>query len=93
MPAKLVKKLYEGRPNILDSIANGEITLIVNTPSGSKVSAQDDSYIRKSAIKSRVCYFTTMAAAQACVSGILEVQEKGDSGVRSIQEFHKSITE
>ena len=93
VPAKLVKKLYEGRPNILDSIANGEVTLIVNTPSGSKVSAQDDSYIRKSAIKSRVCYFTTMAAAQACVSGILEVQEKGDSGVRSIQEFHKSITE
>ncbi len=93
VPAKRVNKLYEGRPNILDSIANGEVTLIVNTPSGSKVSAQDDSYIRKSAIKSRVCYFTTMAAAQACVAGILEVREKGDSGVKSIQEFHKSITE
>ena len=93
VPAEQVKKLYEGRPNILDIIANGEVDLIVNTPSGSKVSAQDDSYIRKSAIKGRVCYFTTMAAAQACVAGILEMRQSGDSGVRSLQEFHSSITE
>ena len=63
IPVKKIYKIYEGRPNIADEIANGEIQLIINTPAG-KTSVHDDSYIRKAAIKHRVPYITTMAAAQ-----------------------------
>ena len=52
IPVEQVKKLSEGRPNILDLITNGKIQLIVNTPVG-KDSANDDSYLRKAAIKER----------------------------------------
>ena len=59
-----IKKLYEGRPNILDAISNSELQLIINTPSG-KRSQHDDSYIRKAAIRFRIPYITTTAAAIA----------------------------
>ena len=64
IPATKVKKLYEGRPNIKDMITNGDIDLIVNTPVG-KECVNDDSYLRKAAIKAQVPYMTTMAAARA----------------------------
>ncbi|MCI5826699.1 MAG: carbamoyl-phosphate synthase large subunit, partial [Lachnospiraceae bacterium] len=63
IPATLVKKLYEGRPNILDMITNGDIDLIVNSPVG-KDSVHDDSYLRKAAIKAKIPYVTTIAAAR-----------------------------
>ena len=66
---EIVNKLQEGRPNILDLITNGKIDLIVNTPIG-KDRNVDDSYLRKAAIKKKVPYMTTMAAAKATVSGI-----------------------
>ncbi len=53
IPAERVKKLYEGRPNILDLITNGDISLIINSPIG-KESMHDDSYLRKAAIKEKV---------------------------------------
>jgi carbamoyl-phosphate synthase large subunit len=87
-----IKKLYEGRPNIVDSISNREINLIINTPR-SKTSEFDDSYIRKVAIRNKVPYITTMAAALASVKGIaaylknnLEAPE-----IKSLQEFHADI--
>ena len=83
-------KLQEGRPNILDAIANGEIQAIVNTPSG-KASIFDDSYIRKAAIKGKIPYMTTIAAAKASADGILAVKSKTEIGVKSLQEFHKEI--
>lgn len=92
IPAQKVNKLQEGRPNILDKITNGEIDLIINTPVG-KQSAEDDSYIRKAAIKGRTSYMTTMAAAQATVEGIKAVKKPESLGVKSLQEFHKEITD
>ena len=92
IPAEKVNKLQEGRPNILDKITNGEIDLIINTPIG-KQSAEDDSYIRKAAIKGRISYMTTMAAAQATVEGIKEVKKPESLGVKSLQEFHREITD
>jgi carbamoyl-phosphate synthase large subunit len=58
---ELILKLQEGRPNIVDAITNGEIQLVVNTPSG-KLSQYDDSYIRKTTIKykesvEKVCFY------------------------------------
>ncbi|MGI6169017.1 MAG: carbamoyl-phosphate synthase large subunit [Christensenellales bacterium] len=90
IPVQLVKKLYEGRPNVTDLLANGQIDIIVNTPS-SKASAHDDSYIRKAAIKGRIAYMTTMAAAKASIEGIGEVKTKGKLDVKSLQMFHKEI--
>ncbi|MGN0588288.1 MAG: ATP-grasp domain-containing protein, partial [Ruminiclostridium sp.] len=90
IPAEKVKKLYEGRPNINDLIANGDIQLIINTPAG-KTSANDDSYIRKSAIKHRIPYLTTMAAAKASAESISVARSEVVIDVKSLQEYHKDI--
>ncbi|MDD1736898.1 MAG: carbamoyl-phosphate synthase large subunit [Methanothrix sp.] len=65
----LILKLHEGRPNIDDAIKNGQIQLVINTPIG-KASQYDDSYIRKAAIKYKVPYITTIAAASSAAKGI-----------------------
>ncbi|HOK06536.1 MAG TPA: carbamoyl-phosphate synthase large subunit [Syntrophales bacterium] len=87
--ADLILKMHEGRPNIVDSVKNGEINLIINTPSG-KTSAYDDSYIRKAAIKYTVPYITTTAAAAAAVKGI-EAFRKGHGRAKSLQDYHRDI--
>ncbi len=87
---ELVNKLQEGRPNILDLITNGKIDLIVNTPIG-KDRNVDDSYLRKAAIKKKVPYMTTMAAAKATISGIQSLKKPGCGEVRSLQELHSEI--
>ncbi|MBQ3920108.1 MAG: carbamoyl-phosphate synthase large subunit, partial [Oscillospiraceae bacterium] len=92
IPCERINKLHEGRPNITDAIANGDIQLIVNTPAD-KTSAHDDSYIRKSAIKNRVPYITTMAAAKASAEGIRAALGNTDIGVKSLQAHHADITE
>ena len=84
-----ILKMHEGRPNILDSIKNGEIKLVVNTPSG-KQSKHDDSYIRKAAIKYKIPYITTVAAAAATVKGIAAFQ-KNQGQVKSLQNYHADI--
>ncbi len=90
IPAKKVKKLYEGRPNILDMITNGDIQLIINSPSG-KESVHDDSYLRKAAIKAKVPYMTTIAAARATASGIHYVKTHGTGEIKSLQTLHSEI--
>ena len=87
--SELILKLHEGRPNIVDAITNGEIQLIINTPAG-KLSQYDDSYIRKTAVKYKLPYITTLAAAAAAAKGIA-ADLKGRSGVRSLQDYHSSI--
>ncbi|HUV04541.1 MAG TPA: carbamoyl-phosphate synthase large subunit [Armatimonadota bacterium] len=84
-----IKKLHEGRPNIVDALHNGEIQLLINTPAG-KESFYDDSYIRKAAIKYRVPYVTTAAAAGAAAEGIKAAREQS-SIVKSLQEYHRDI--
>ena len=90
VPAKKVKKLSEGRPCILDYINNGDVALIINTPAG-KEALSDDSYLRKAAIKAKVPYMTTMAAAKATADGLLYMKNHPESEVRSIQELHAEI--
>ena len=92
IPATKVKKLYEGRPNVADMITNGEIELIVNSPVG-KDSVNDDSYLRKAAIKAKVPYITTIAAARATVEGIHYVKSHRGSELKSLQELHSEIRE
>ena len=92
IPATKVKKLYEGRPNVADMITNGEIQLIVNSPVG-KDSVNDDSYLRKAAIKAKVPYITTIAAARATAEGIHYVKSHKGSELKSLQELHSEIRE
>ncbi len=87
--ATSIKKIYEGRPNIVDAIKNGEIQLVVNTPAG-KQSEYDDSYIRKNAIKYKIPYITTTSAALAATKGIKD-RQNGAYIVKSLQDYHKDI--
>jgi carbamoyl-phosphate synthase large subunit len=84
-----IDKMHEGRPNIVDAIKNKEIKLVINTPSG-KLSKYDDSYIRKAAIKYKVPYITTLAAAIASARGI-EALKQRKSDVKSLQSYHSNI--
>jgi carbamoyl-phosphate synthase large subunit len=84
-----ILKLHEGRPNIVDGIKNKEIQLVINTPSG-KLSIYNDSYIRKAAIKYKIPYITTLAAAIAAAKGIASYR-KGKGSIRSLQNYHEDI--
>ncbi|MEN6462480.1 MAG: carbamoyl-phosphate synthase large subunit [Syntrophomonas sp.] len=89
-----IRKIFEGRPNIVDGITNKEINLVINSPLG-KRSQYDDSYIRKTAIKYKVPYITTMAAALASAKGIAAYIENhySESRLKSLQEYHADVTE
>jgi len=86
--AERIHKLHEGRPNIEDAIKNHQLDVIVNTPSGSKRSNEDDSYIRKSAIRCNIPYLTTLTAALAAAQGIGEKIRNPRETVYSLQEYH-----
>ena len=90
IPAEKVLKLHEGRPNINDLITNGKIDIIVNTPIG-KDSRDDDSYLRKAAIKAKIPYMTTIAAAKASADGIHFIKNNPVSEIKSLQEYHSEI--
>ena len=89
LESQQVNKFGFGRPDLVDAIKNGEIQLMVNTPSGSQ-SAKDSSEVRKAAIKYRIPYITTTAAAIAAAKGIAARRE-GAPKVRSLQEYHGRI--
>ncbi len=82
-----VFKINEGRPSIIDLMIDGKIQLVVNTPLG-KRGKEDDSYIRKNAIRLRIPYMTTLAAAYAAVQGI-DAMRKGGDAIQSLQEYHR----
>ena len=84
-----ILKMHEGRPNIVDAIKNGEIQLVINTPAG-RLSKYDDSYIRKAAIKYKIPYITTVAAAVAAVKGIAAFRQ-GHGRAKSLQSYHAEI--
>ncbi len=85
-----INKLHQGRPHIVDAITNRDIDLVVNTPMG-KYSKYDDSYIRKTAIKYKVPYITTTAAALTAAKGI-EAYKSGHGQVKSLQHYHADIS-
>jgi carbamoyl-phosphate synthase large subunit len=89
IPSELILKMREGRPNIADAIMDGDIQLIINTPRG-KVGKADDAYIRQTAIRRKVPYITTLAAAVAAAKGIA-ADRQGHGQVKSLQEYHADI--
>ena len=88
--ASVVAKIGEGRPDVLDAIKNREVKLIVNTPSGRRDARADDCRIRQAAIKYKVPYLTTIAAAVAASEGIAAAMS-GKGEVRSLQSYHAAI--
>ncbi len=89
IPVQTVFKVGEGRPDIVDQIKNGEIHLIINTPSGKKPRA-DEVAIRSQSVAHNIPCITTLSGAEAAVNAI-ESLKRGMS-VKSIQEYHRDIT-
>src|SRR4051812_3943258 len=89
IPTESVLKIYEGRPNGVDLMLNGEIQLLINTPLG-KESQRDDYTMRQAAIANHVAYTTTLSAANAACDAILALRSRAPS-VLSLQEWHTRI--
>ena len=89
--SEAVAKIGKGRPNVLDLIVNEQVDLVINTPSPRRDALADGSSIRKAALKYRVPYMTTLAAAEMGVKGIAARRAEGEGPVESIQEYHASI--
>jgi len=89
IPNKPVKKIAEGRPHIIDHIKNGDIQLVINTPSG-KESAGGSHNIRRAVLQYGLPYTTTLSGARAMASGI-EALIRGKLTVRSLREYHEKI--
>ncbi|MEW6101587.1 MAG: carbamoyl-phosphate synthase large subunit [Candidatus Omnitrophota bacterium] len=84
---KILPKIAEGRPNILDLMKDGKIQMVINTPSG-RIPRQDEIKIRSHVIHYNIPYTTTISGAQATVNGI-EAMLKKELGVKPLQEYHK----
>ncbi len=84
-----IRKVSQGSPNIRDAVINGDIDLIINTPSG-KQSADDGYYIRRMAVELGIPYVTTLAGARAVLNAIEHVKE-GEIGVKSLNEYHSLL--
>jgi len=87
---KILPKLHEGRPNIIDLIKDGKVDLLINTPAG-KATKEDETQIRSHAILYSVPLITTVAGAQASVSGIENLIKTEKMGIKSVQEYHREI--
>ncbi|HET9377987.1 MAG TPA: carbamoyl-phosphate synthase large subunit [Chthoniobacterales bacterium] len=86
VPVKRLFKLAEGRPHALDMMKNGEIDLIINTPSG-KVPRKDEIQIRSLAVAQRIPILTTTSGVEASIRAIKAIQAKGISVV-PLQKYH-----
>jgi carbamoyl-phosphate synthase large subunit len=89
IPVQTVFKVGEGRPDIVDRIKNGEIHLVINTPSGKKPKA-DEVAIRSQSVAHNIPCITTLSGASAAVNGIESLLKRGISA-KSIQEYHQGI--
>jgi carbamoyl-phosphate synthase large subunit len=86
IPVAKVFKIREGRPNVLDRVRNGDISFIINTPSG-KIPREDEVRIRNAALAQKIPIMTTVRAALASANGIRSLQ-KSKLQVKSLQEYH-----
>ncbi|MBM7066503.1 carbamoyl-phosphate synthase large subunit [Actibacterium sp. 188UL27-1] len=83
LPAETVNKVYEGRPNIVDVMKNGEIALVMNTTEGAQA-VEDSRSMRNVALMDKIPYFTTLAASHAAALA-LKARVDGEVGVRALQ--------
>ena len=81
--AEVVNKVYEGRPNIVDRLKNGDVQLVLNTTEGNQA-VSDSRDIRAVALYDKIPYFTTAAASIAAVAA-MKSRAEGEIGVRPLQ--------
>ncbi|VCU71417.1 Carbamoyl-phosphate synthase large chain [Pigmentiphaga humi] len=91
IPVKVVNKVTEGRPNIVDMVKNGEVSLVINTVEERRNAIADSRAIRVAALASRVTYYTTAAGAWAAVEGMQYMRQGAGLQVYSLQELHQSV--
>ena len=89
VPVTPVLKVYEGRPNCLDYVVNGDVHLLINTPLG-KHAQVDDYLLREAALRNKVAYTTTMSAASAACDAILALRSRKPS-VKPLQEWQREL--
>ncbi len=89
--AKYINKYHEGRPNVVDAIQNGEIDIVINTPSHKIQTYHDGAAIRKATITKKLSFMSTIAAAKAAVIALQEIKSNPNKTVKSLQEFHADI--
>src|SRR5204862_1261439 len=90
IPTEIIRKVSEGRPNIVDAIKNSEVQIAINTPSG-EVSRIAEYQIGWAAIEHKIPFITTLSAAASVVSAISSLR-KGERKVRSVQELHALLS-
>lgn len=89
IPCKVVNKVSEGRPSVIDKIKNHEIQLVITTSNESRGEISDARDIRMAALANRVTYYTTIAGGRAAVEGIKHLS---DAQVCSLQEMYAEAT-
>jgi carbamoyl-phosphate synthase large subunit len=88
IPVRAVNKVKEGRPDVVDMIKNGEITLVFTTVDENRSEIADSRSIRTSSQSNRVTYYTTISAALAAVQGLSAINELE---VYDLQSLHQSL--
>jgi len=89
VPVEVVKKIAEGRPNVVDLIHNKEVSLVINTPAGTHAK-NDGFFIRNAALRSGISIITTLAAAAAAAEAI-ECEQKEDWKIKSLQDYYARL--
>jgi carbamoyl-phosphate synthase large subunit len=94
VPVRVIKKVEQGSPHVVDELENGDIQIVINTTRGAR-DIRDSYAIRRGALLAGVPYFTTLAAAQAAVDALeaWALSPGGAPQVRSIQEWHARSSE
>ena len=90
IPSTYINKIFQGSPHILDAMNSGTVDIIINT-ADCKESSSDHSLVRKGAIRNKISYITTMAAAKAAITGIRAALDNPEINVKALQAYHQSI--
>jgi len=88
VPVRVVNKVKDGRPHIVDMIKGGDIQLVFTTVDETRAAIADSRHIRQAALANRVTYYTTMAGCEAAVEGM---KHKDGLLVQSLQELHAEL--
>ncbi|WP_119154450.1 carbamoyl-phosphate synthase large subunit [Caldimonas tepidiphila] len=89
VPVRVVNKVKDGRPHIVDMIKGGEIQLVFTTVDETRTAIADSRHIRQAALANRITYYTTMAGCEAATEGL---KHQDDLEVYSVQELHKELS-
>ncbi len=90
LPVTPVNKVQEGRPNVVDILKNGEISLLINSVEERRSAISDSRAIRTTALAQRVTFYTTIASSLAAVEG-MQLESKGAPEVYALQELHANL--